>query len=353
MKFFNQQDGDDNLKKEQKSFEVINNTISNENISYLKFTAERTISGDGYVVNGDPENKNSKKDISLIYIENIIQNRLEINSFSISQLFINELGDGGRVALKLVNCDIAILNIYVHKERNRRINLILENTRIGELNLQSNTIEYFHVKGGCILNLTCNPPNEPNPFIGSVSFENVFFPRNTKNFPLKDPQPYRNMRHHMSELENHQMANLFHSLELAIEREKDVLTNKIFGYLYEWVSDYGASTLRPILWLILFYVISVYMAYTEYGVSLAYDKSLYKGSWRAILIEPHEIGMVSRAFVYSIQPILNPLGIFGVRSLLVPGNGYLFVWSLLQSIFSVTFVALTIFALRRRFKISQ
>jgi len=232
------------------------------------------------------------------------------------------------------------------------IQLTANKSYIGKLNInQRSFLGDVHFKGGGIIGIDISNPEYNNPFTGSVIFENTFFPRNKKYF-IKNPQPYRNMRHHLMSLENGTTASMFHSLELAIERQEDTSTiNKSFSWCYEKFSDYGASIARPLTLLISLFVLSwLSIGYFE-GAKLALPEESYHYGWKESLTAPH--AHYYRAAVLAGHYTLSPFGILGAKTLVIPSNGFFLFWVMLQSLLSTTFITLTILAIRRRFKLKQ
>lgn len=255
---------------------------------------------------------------------------------------------GDTVQVELEKCDVAQLWI----NRNRA-ELRTKQTNIGVLNLESNSLKHFEMVGGCLLNINCPAPGEGNPFTGTVSFSaDVFFPRDRHRYLLKGPQPYRNLRHHLRDLENAQMANLIHSAELAVERDDDSLPNRIISRLYELFSDFGSSALRPLMWLVACAAVSFFATYLTSGTALALQQDQYVG-WQSIFLRADYIGDAFKALYLSIQPVANPLGIFAKTPLLIAKSPWLALWLSFQGFVSVVLIALTIFAIRRRFKIAS
>ena len=227
----------------------------------------------------------------------------------------------------------------------------IEDTSIGTLIIHPHSVKYLDMKGGCILDIDCPPPEEQNPFIGSVTLSpRVFLPRESKKYLIQGPQPYRNVRSHLRSLENSQMANLFHSAELAVERESDTRINRVLSRLYQCFSDFGSSALRPVLWLLGVFVVSAVIIFLSNGAMPAFTETNYYIGWRSVLLQKDICGQFVRAIHLAFQPIFNPLGIFSIRTYLVPSNGWIVTLLLIQGFFSVIWIALTIFAIRRRFK---
>lgn len=127
--------------------------------------------------------------------------------------------------------------------------LTIENCCIGTMKFRyGNSVHDLEVKGGGVCNLSLPSPHEPNPFSGSVNFRrDVDLPLKS-GFLLHGPQAYRNMRSHMSKLENAPMASLFHRLEHLIERENSAYFDRIIGATYRIFSGYGGNYPFDIAW---------------------------------------------------------------------------------------------------------
>lgn len=291
-----------------------------------------------HMIHGDGQKLESY--VRLLFINTPID--LTLTNLSVKRIDIHT-----SCKLYVENCSIGVLSILgVSAE------VSSERTHVGNLELQPNALKHYEMRHGSLLNVTCPPSGGGNPFTGTVSFKDVFFPRERGIFILKGPQPYRNMRHHLRSLENAQMANLIHSAELAVEREDDSWTNRVLSYVYEWASDFGSSALRPLLWQLLLISLSMLLIlYSDGAVPALSEQASSLSGWQTFLVEPTTSGDYTRAFYLAVQPLVNPIGIFGVKSLLVPKYPWLAVWLSLHGLLAVVLLALLVFAIRRRFKI--
>jgi hypothetical protein len=279
--------------------------------------------------------------------------KITLKEVSIKRLFIEPRSN---VEIEIINCAIASLQIQGDSEEPNKLSLTVKDTYIGEFNING-YVKILDFCDGCLLKISCAVPRGNNPFRGSVWFKNVFFPTNTREYLRQDDksydQSYRNMSYHLRELENTQMAHLFHRLQLRTERERDSFVNKAISVLYGWFSDFGASALRPAVWLIIFVVISCVLIITDIGAVLAYpgiDSAHYTG-WKEALTQQNECGLFWRSLYLSTQPIVNPLGIFTYQPVVIAKSPLIASMLLIQGFFSAVFIALIIFAIRRRFKL--
>lgn len=283
------------------------------------------------------------------FLQNFRTPSLHLSSLTLDAFYISNFSIGRQNRSKIIirNSRIRTLTIDTHVE-----DLVLHNTYIGKLeHVKEGSLKRFNMCGGGISQLDIPPSRSPNPFTGSVWFSKTWFPTD-KHLPDK-AQPYRNMRHHLRDLGNIRMADLFHALELKTERSEETLTNKFFNWLYEILSDYGASILRPILWLFfLGFLIALVLIECDGAVptnALTRDAS----GWQAALLDDDIFTPRFRALYLSFYSIIHPLGLFGGQPVLIAKTPWLSSLLIVEGIFSATLIALTIFALRRRFKLQQ
>lgn len=269
-------------------------------------------------------------------------------SLKLDSLYISDLQLAGGSVKKVIieNSRIATLQIAgPHSE------LDIRNTYIGKLVILPGCLKRCNMHGGGISQLDILPPGSSNPFTGSIWFANTWFPTE-KDMP-QGAQPYRNMRHHLRSLSNMQMADFFHALELRTERRQETWTNKAISYIYDLFSDFGASILRPILWLLLLGVTAAYILIILDGAVPTRALESSAVGWQTALLGDDIAAPINRGFYLSFYSIIHPLGLFGGQPLLVASTHWLSGLLIIEGIFSATLIALTIFALRRRFKLQQ
>lgn len=259
----------------------------------------------------------------------------------------------GFKSLFIVNAQsIEIQDVWVDTLRlSQCIDVKLVNCFVGTLILNVSSASAFDMRGGAVFDIACPAASANGPFNGSVYFnKKVYFPR-TPGLRLKGPQPYRNMRAHMLKLENTPMVGLFHTLEQATERKMEGYGfHRAISALYEYLSDYGSSALRPFMFFIGIFGITFLLILLWDGAAHANAAEL--AGWQESLVGNDWFARVRCAFVLAGQATLNPLGIFGIKGLLVAKTGWLALWLSVHGLLSTIFVALFVFAIRRRFKMS-
>lgn len=273
-------------------------------------------------------------------------------TYKLENLYINHLhlnpGDYKPMNIQLSNCKIKHLECV---GSHPKISLNIEKSDTQKLTVSSNIIQRLEIHGGSILDIDCPTPESENPFVGDVLFNNVFFPRTTLLFPIKGPQAYRNLRHHLMANHNELAANSIHSAELALERETDSWMNKKISFFYELFSDFGSSALQPLMWWLGMFTLSVVIITLSGGAELALEPKMYKGWQKEALLASGIEGEVYKAISLTGQQILNPLGLLGAKGLTVAKYTWVLYWSFFYSLVSVLLITLLIFAIRRRFKL--
>ncbi len=261
---------------------------------------------------------------------------------------IRELYIGPEIKdINLEECCIGIFEIRPDSE----ISLKLRDCWIGHLVLTRASIHNMVVEGGSIRNFSCPAPDGANPFTGSVSFaSDTEFPTSSKSQLLEGAQSYRSMRAHLEKLENAPGANLMRSLELKTERRDDHGLTKLVSWAYGTFANYGLSPGRPLLYVFALYVATAEFIFGFDGGSPGADTGYYTG-WQTNLIDPGERGVLYRSLVLPLQSIFNPFAHFGVRRLVVPATSLGQLVLLIQGVFTYVLFAMTIFGIRRRFKL--
>lgn len=262
--------------------------------------------------------------------------------------------------LRLKNCRIFKLEIHNYSTiyldgcsvralqlRNGPVNLTIRNCQIGKFELSGSTIAYLDIDKSRILRVTCPSPSSTNPFLGSVSIRRTKLSSNWEN-----AQHYRNARHHLAALHNHDAASKFHAAELQTELGRQSSIDKVISFTYLLLSNYGESTLRPLLWVIAFLLLNTGILFFCDGVVLA-NASNEIFDWRTSLygsgLEPE----ILRALALSFSQIFNPLGIFGTKAVVAAKSPLLEVVSMTIGFFGTLSLGLFVLALRRRFRLDR
>jgi len=253
--------------------------------------------------------------------------------------------------LTLDDCDVAEFWQNQDVGQGSPCSLTFRHTWIGEVTLLASSLHDLTIEKGCgILDFICPSPDEQIPFTGSVKISrDLFVPRSSK-YPVGGAQPYRNLRYHLARLENAPAATFFHAAEESIDREGDDWFTRVLSYLYQWASGFGSSPGRPLLWILVLWLLNSAIVYGINGAELARETSAYFG-WQEALTDQGEEGRVLRSLHLAAPRILNPFGIFGARALLVAKWTALNIWLSGSGIASAGLIALAILSIRRRFRL--
>jgi hypothetical protein len=280
-------------------------------------------------------------------IEHIDKN-ITIDGLAIKRLTLR-CADKKRPLVTIKNSIIKKLTVNTISSGELRIKI--ENSGIFTLKMEKESIFNLTMAASYIWNIQC--PHENNPISGTVNIgEDVSFGTKQINGAFAEKQGYQNMRHHMMKLNNPLAAYKFHEIELRTERNADkFLTNKIVSYLYDLFSVYGNSILRPVLWFILFFLIFTFLT-IHYGNPIWVNEVSPQG-WMKIFCEDSYTSDVSKAFTYTAQNTLNPLGILGYKNMFVLQNGFIATINILYNLISITLITLIVLAIRKKFRIQS
>jgi hypothetical protein len=261
----------------------------------------------------------------------------------ISDKFIHTLEIYGPGPFTFVNCTIKNLELRQEQKSNVR----LENCKIGILRLMSSSVATLEIIGSSVRRSYAPPPNQASPFTGSVEI------RNSKFSPaFQNAQAYRNMRHHLSTLHNHEAASVFHAAEMEAEVGRQSLVDKTISFFYQWLSNYGGSSIRPFAICLALVLINFLLLFVSDGVT-ALGEAREVDGWHYSLYGFDDTARFLRAAVFSVSQLFNPLGIFGTRLLLTAKTPCLALASALLGLASTISFALFILAVRRRFKLDR
>lgn len=228
-------------------------------------------------------------------------------------------------------------------------NVYLENCWIGGLTLQGGAVYDFLAKNGWICNIRTLPPEEGNPFRGSVIFKDVGLPTSKIRSDLyKGTQQYRNLRSHFEKLQNGPMAGLMRAKELASDRESDSGVSRLFNWVYCIASGYGRWPGLAFIWSLVFLVLNIMILTGTDGVSVDSPKGTWQLEWQGDDFS----SQFGRASILTFQTVINPFTIFVAKSAFKFNS----LWATIQTFFFVILAdASFVFgslAIRKRLKFS-
>lgn len=136
------------------------------------------------------------------------------------------------------------------------------------------------------------------------------------------------------------------------ERERGVM--RLVSAIYRWTAGFGLRPGLAVFWFLLVHALSV-CAIAQWGtvVETAHLAELGRDAAIARAFADPEWGCWIRAGYLSLQSVLNPLGIFGPRQLLVAGDWWVLILTACESIISLLLITVFGMSIRRRFRLSQ
>lgn len=177
----------------------------------------------------------------------------------------------------------------------------------------------------------------------------TFPPRtNFKDVTSKDAvQAYRTLKLSMETVRARQEESMFYALEQQARRNQPNTprSEQLISHLYEWTADFGESFVRPLVWLLLvtelfaFLYASMMTTYFPQGMP-GYDGASLRFAIEQIVRPFGAWTSSSEASMVTVFP--QPPGLpFSLKLL-----------STVQSLANVSFLGLSFFAVRRKFKLS-
>ncbi|MBN9498280.1 MAG: hypothetical protein J0H39_16110 [Alphaproteobacteria bacterium] len=256
--------------------------------------------------------------------------------------------------LKLKACQVGRLRV----RENMRIKLKLHHCTIRRIVFEPSALRVFRSVGGYALDLALPAANEGNPFVGEVTITDTQFPARSWGLPLLTAQAYRNMQAHLTALKNVPLRDHFHALELRFERTEGGWNFQgLMSWIYDWTSNYGQSAGRPMVWL---FVLAALSAAFSYCFDLAVFVEESPKGWREIftLCEPTAYRFdvtcnALKAAFLSVSQITNPLGLFNKEPIIVARDWWWALALTVQGLVSAVLVALTLLAIRRKFRTQE
>ena len=148
----------------------------------------------------------------------------------------------------------------------------IERCDIAEIEFRGNSAGFVSMSSCVIGTLECGATQ---PFGEDVIFHDVVFagmPEDSAHI-----QSFRNVRRHLAELDNIQAESAVHAKLLRMERKHETGFNRLVSALYDLASEYGSSTFRPMLWLILLTCFFTLLIFATGSAATLNDENLYVG----------------------------------------------------------------------------
>lgn len=274
--------------------------------------------------------------------------------YEFQNLRIGQIDVRDNCELKLKACQIGRLRIGA----NTKVKLKLYHCTVRRLVLEPGALHVFRANGGYVLDLALPAANEGNPFVGEVTITETQFPGRSWGLPLLTAQAYRNMQAHLTALKNIPLRDHFHALELRFERTEGGWSFQGFmSWIYDWTSNYGQSAGRPMAWLILLTVGSAALTYFFDLAVFAEDdpkgwRKIFDGCKPAAEQFDTTCKVLKAAFLSGSQ-ITNPLGLFNKEPIIVARDWWWALALTVQGLVSAVLVALTLLAIRRKFRTQE
>ncbi|MCK5603013.1 hypothetical protein KAR91_14110, partial [Candidatus Pacearchaeota archaeon] len=270
------------------------------------------------------------------------------------------------------NCTIGSLNLLTAHSVHTQNTIILRECHIGKLKIEKDSCKFLKIFRSSIALIDCTTTAEENPFSGGIEIddESTLYAPNVVPYEL-NTQGLRNLRFHIGTMLNHQAAQIVFAYEKKCELDttnpysdissflsKNSLRNSFvfirrmrsISFWYNLTSFYGNSIIRPMLWIgLAITLLLIAIAVTDATLQPVACEMGASG-WISSLCECRNTNIFLRNLIASIESTINPMATLVGKSF-VPSK-YIWISFLqsLQGLFSITMIALTIIAIRRKFK---
>lgn len=250
---------------------------------------------------------------------------------------------GYSASVTLENCRIGRVVLI----GNLQVKLNLVNCDVGILRIDPGGCRSLKIRGGHVLDMDLPPADGENPFVGDVKISDVTFPTRPYAAQLMTGQVYRNMQAHLADLKNFPLRDQFHALEMELDRRSNPWSfNSFVSFAYDVFARYGLSASRPLLWLLGLTAVSSFLfgwfglGVCELGEKYGWRQHLTDGSWQC-------------GVLLGTTPLTNPLGLFSKEPIAVATTWYWAAWLTFQGLLSAVLIALSLLAIRRKFRTQE
>jgi hypothetical protein len=252
--------------------------------------------------------------------------------------------------IQLTNCVIGRLHLADMSGRAYRISLEMYGCWVGTLVLPQSCLKNLSITGGGVANIDCPPAYGDSPFTGAVTFKKVFFPTSPLQSRLfEGPEAYRGLHAHLMKHDNVLMANLIRALLLRSERETERWFAWFTNWFYGTFAKYGTSPGRPLVWLLVLYILTALYIYRYDQGAITQPIQFYTGAYSALL--DWQDGRFHRSLLLPLQSLANPFGVFfDPRKIIIPSTPLGAILLTIQGLISDVLLLMTALSIRRRFK---
>ncbi len=308
-----------------------------EKLSYLSL-----IDLDQFLANGGNEHRAHIDEIVLTDSDSW----LSLTGLKVGKIIVNGKFHG---RLWLHDCWIKQLKLESSSNDYSFPSVSLTDTWVNNLELSPGSCHDFEVIGGGIGQFSKISHSEiRNIFSGNVNFRRNPQLHWTGTGLLPDNQSYRDVVAEIHKQGNIDSEKYLLAFLRRMERPQQLPLIRFCSYVYDAVSFYGNLPERAfmnLVFLILFGAVLVFIS----------DSALFTQncnnieSWASFLCGESLKSDLWRALYLSLESIIKPLSIINSTSLMTTTSPLVMIWLTLQSLLSVSIIAVIIVGIRRKF----
>jgi len=156
------------------------------------------------------------------------------------------------------------------------------------------------------------------------------------------------MRNNLSELGNVDAEKYVQAFEKRMDRPNQGTFARTISTLYDAAAFYGTLPGRAFLWLVGITIYTCAMI-SCFDVATATSNCLELDGWHKLLCEDGLQARLIRSVTLGLQPVITPFNVFSTNALVAANAFWLEIWMALQSLISLSLMALIVIGIRRKF----
>jgi len=274
---------------------------------------------------------------------------LIINGLHIHEIVVS---DGFRGCVWILNSWVRRVDLETNNS-DKLPNVDISNSWVGNLFLNAKCCGELKITGGGVNRIFCTPlssaePTQSNAFTGDVAFIQTPSLRCAGGNVSNDPQAYRSLRNHLSELGNVDAEKYVQAFEKRMDRPNQGTFARFISVLYDATAFYGTLPGRAFIWLVGITVYTCAIIFFFDAAVAAVNCSGPDG-WPKSMCGDALLPRLIRSVTLSLQPVVHPFNVFTQNAIVAASSFWLSIWLMFQSLISLSLMALIVIGIRRKF----
>jgi hypothetical protein len=259
-----------------------------------------------------------------------------------------EVADGFSGDLEIYNSWINQIVLDANqKDKKPRVYLIA--TRVRHIEMNPNCCRSLHLKNSQVERISCPPPEQGNPFEGSMFLSGKVNLDAYSASSILDPlQEYRNLRHCLIERRSFYAAQSVRAAELRAGRRSEIWLVRLSSWFYDLVGGYGNAPHRAAALMLLLAGSNLVLIWINKSFTINVDcNDVNAGAWLEVLCGTTAMSDAVASFLLAFQ-FIDPLGPFRGDKIILARTFWVAVWLWCSNLISLGLLAITLIGVRRR-----